>query len=43
MVEVLESVADALAVNGEIGEPNTVLNFTGDLFALLVERVSFII
>ena len=42
MVEVLESVADALAVNDEIGENNTVLNFTGDMSALLVERVSFL-
>ena len=42
MVEVLENVANALAVNQEIGtEENVpVLRFEGDTSALLVERVS---
>ena len=42
MVEVLENVANSLAVNEEIGteENFTVLLFEGDTSALLVERVS---
>ena len=42
MVEVLENVANALAINQEIGteENVTVLRFDGNTSALLVERVS---
>ena len=44
MIEVLESVADNLAVNNAVGDDEvvTVLSFVGNTSALLVERVSSI-
>lgn len=42
VIEVLESVADNLAVNDAVGDDEvvTVLSFVGNTSALLVERVS---
>ena len=43
LVESIEELASILAVNSEVDGEETVLDVTGDTFAIVVERVSKVI